>query len=112
MLGITHKQTDLTVTIHSGGTANPTFVEGQDYFNSAPPFAYKPYTYPHPLVEAQERKVQEQAAAATKLESTVTKQTDMIAEQQKQTKALTATVQKVSEKLELAKAAPQLVTNP
>jgi len=38
-----------SVTIHSGGTSNPTFVEGRDYFNSAPPFAYKPYTYPHPL---------------------------------------------------------------
>ena len=34
------------------------------------------------------------------------------AKQQKQIEALTATVQKVSEKLELAKAAPQLVTNP
>jgi hypothetical protein len=37
------------VTIHSGAPANPTFVEGRDYFNSTPPFAYKPYTYPHPL---------------------------------------------------------------
>jgi hypothetical protein len=37
------------VTIHSGAPVNPTFVEGRDYFNSAPPFAYKPYTYPHPL---------------------------------------------------------------
>jgi hypothetical protein len=40
------------VTIHSGPPLNPTFVEGRDYFNSAPPFAYKPYTYPHPLVNA------------------------------------------------------------
>ena len=40
------------VTIHSGAPVNPTFVEGRDYFNSAPPFAYKPYTYPHPLVSA------------------------------------------------------------
>ena len=40
------------VTIHSGGTPNPTFVEGRDYFNSVPPFPYKPYTYPHPLVNA------------------------------------------------------------
>ena len=38
-----------SVTIHSGGAPNPTFVEGRDYFNSAPPFAYKSYTYPHPL---------------------------------------------------------------
>ena len=37
------------VTIHSGAPVNPTFVEGRDYFNSAPPFVYKPYTYPHPL---------------------------------------------------------------
>ena len=37
------------VTIHSGAPANPTFVEGRDYFNFAPPFAYTPYTYPHPL---------------------------------------------------------------
>ena len=40
------------VTIHSGAPVNPTFVEGRDYFNSAPPFAYQPYTYPHPLVSA------------------------------------------------------------
>ena len=38
------------VGIHSGAPINPTFVEGRDYFNSAPPFPYKPYTYPHPLV--------------------------------------------------------------
>ena len=37
------------VAIHSGAPANPTFVEGRDYFNFAPPFAYTPYTYPHPL---------------------------------------------------------------
>jgi hypothetical protein len=37
------------VGIHSGAPVNPTFVEGRDYFNSAPPFSYKPYTYPHPL---------------------------------------------------------------
>ena len=35
-----------------------------------------------------------------------------LAQQQKQIEALSATVQKVSEKLELTKAAPQLVTNP
>ena len=40
------------VIIHSGAPANPTFVEGRDYFNSPPPFAYQPYTYPHPLVDA------------------------------------------------------------
>ena len=40
------------VIIHSGAPANPTFVEGRDYFNSPPPFAYQSYTYPHPLVNA------------------------------------------------------------
>jgi len=40
------------VIIHSGAPANPTFVEGRDYFNSPPPFAYQPYTYPHPLLNA------------------------------------------------------------
>jgi trimeric autotransporter adhesin len=35
-----------------------------------------------------------------------------LAQQQKQIEALSATIQKVSEKLELTKAAPQLVTNP
>ena len=40
------------VVIQSGGTPNPTFVAGRDYFNSAPPFTYKPYTYPHPLTNA------------------------------------------------------------
>jgi hypothetical protein len=38
------------VIIHSGAPTNPTFVQGRDYVNSAPPFPYKPYTYPHPLV--------------------------------------------------------------
>ena len=40
------------VVIQSGGTNNPTFVAGRDYFNSAPPFAYTSYTYPHPLTNA------------------------------------------------------------
>jgi hypothetical protein len=38
------------VTIHSEPAVKPTFVEGRDYFNFAPPFPYAPYTYPHPLV--------------------------------------------------------------
>jgi uncharacterized coiled-coil protein SlyX len=66
----------------------------------------------HRKVEEQERKAQEQVVTATKLESTVAKQSEMILKQQEQIEALTATVQKVSEKLEFAKAAPQLVTNP
>jgi uncharacterized coiled-coil protein SlyX len=66
----------------------------------------------HKKVEEQERKEQEQVATTTKLEATVAKQNDMIAKQQKQIETLTATVQKVSEKLTLTKPAPQLVTNP
>jgi hypothetical protein len=66
----------------------------------------------HKKVEEQQRKVQEQVATTTKLESTVAKQNDMIMQQQKEIEALTATVQKVSEKLALTKPAPQLVTNP
>jgi hypothetical protein len=38
-----------SVTIQSGAPVNPTFVEGRDYINAAPPFVYKPYAYPHPL---------------------------------------------------------------
>src|SRR5262249_7471990 len=37
------------VKIHAAKPAEPTFVEGRDYVNAAPPFAYRPYTYPHPL---------------------------------------------------------------
>jgi len=48
----------------------------------------------------------------SKLESTVAKQNEMIAQQQKQIEALTATVQKVSDQMALSKAAPQLVANP
>jgi len=58
------------------------------------------------------KKVQEQAATTTKLESTVAKQSELIAQQQKQIEALTATVQKVSDQIALSKPAPQLVTNP
>jgi hypothetical protein len=37
------------VTIRPDGQNQPTFVGGRDYVNAAPSFAYKPYTYPHPL---------------------------------------------------------------
>jgi uncharacterized coiled-coil protein SlyX len=59
----------------------------------------------HRNVEAQERKVQAQVTTTIKLESTVAKQNEMIAKQQNQIEALTATVQKVSEKLALTKLA-------
>jgi hypothetical protein len=51
----------------------------------------------HRKVEEQERKVQGQTATTIKLESTVAKQSELIAQQQKQIEALIATVQKVIE---------------
>ena len=67
-------------------------------------------------VEAQTRKLQEYEGRLTKQEQTALEQQKQyqatVAQQQKQIEALTATVQKVSEKLELTKAAPQLVANP
>jgi hypothetical protein len=39
------------VIIRPDSHTQPTFVEGRDYVNAAPPFAYKPYTYPHPLTK-------------------------------------------------------------
>ena len=58
----------------------------------------------HRKVEAQERKAQQQDARLVKQETT-------IARQQQQIEALTATVQKVSEKIELNKTTPQLVAD-
>ena len=45
------------------------------------------------------------------LKSTVAKQESTIAQQQKQIEALTTGLQKVSDQMDLAKAAPQLVAN-
>jgi uncharacterized coiled-coil protein SlyX len=59
----------------------------------------------HRKVEDQQRKAQEQEARLTRQEA-------KIAQQQKQIEALSATVQKVGDQLELSKPAPQLVTNP
>ena len=58
------------------------------------------------------RRVPEQAATTIKLESTVAKQNEMIAKQQKQIEALTATAQKASDQIVLSKPAPQSVANP
>ena len=70
----------------------------------------------HQKVEAQTRKLQEYEGRLTKQEQTALEQQKQyqttVAQQQKQIEALTATIQKVSEKLELTKAAPQLATNP
>jgi len=58
----------------------------------------------HRKVEEQERKAQQQDARLAKQEATITRQ-------QQQIEALTATVQKVSDQLELNKAKPQVVAS-
>ena len=57
------------------------------------------------------RKVEEQGATIAKLKSNSAKQAVTVAQQQKQIEALIATVQKVSEKIELNKTTPQLVAD-
>jgi uncharacterized coiled-coil protein SlyX len=57
------------------------------------------------------RQAQEQKANLAEMKSTVAKQEALIAQQQTQIEALTATVQKVSDQLELNRRAPQLVEN-
>ena len=58
------------------------------------------------------RQVEEQKVGLAKMKSVVSKQEELIAKQQKQIEALTATVQKVSDQVALSKPAPQLVANP
>lgn len=58
------------------------------------------------------RKVEEQQATITRLESRLAKQELTGAQQHKQIEALTATVQKVSDEVALSRPASQLVTNP
>jgi uncharacterized coiled-coil protein SlyX len=58
------------------------------------------------------RNVAEQRTKVAEQKSTIAELKTTVAQQQKQIEALTATVQQVTEKVELAKAAPQLVTNP
>ncbi len=60
----------------------------------------------HKRINQQEHKMQEQAAMVSKLDSTVAKQEEIIAQQQKQIEALTAAVQKVSDQVALSKPAP------
>jgi len=57
------------------------------------------------------RKVEEQKAGLAEVKSTVSKQEAIIAQQQKQIEALTATVQKVSNRVELSAPAPQIAAN-
>ena len=63
----------------------------------------------HRKAEGQACKAEKQEAMITQLTATVAKQEAVIAKQQEQIEALTATVQKVSDRLELTKAAPQIV---
>src|SRR6267378_978707 len=58
------------------------------------------------------RKLEEQEAIITRLESKLANREVAAEQQQKQIEALTATVQKVSDKVALGQAAPQLVANP
>jgi uncharacterized coiled-coil protein SlyX len=61
------------------------------------------------------RQVEEQKAGFAEMKSVVSKQEELIAKQQKQIEALTATVHKVSEQVAFvafSKPAPQLVANP
>ena len=57
------------------------------------------------------RKVEEQQATITELKSSSAKQAATVAQQQKEIEALTATMQKVSERIELNKTTPQLVAD-
>ncbi|PYK69505.1 MAG: hypothetical protein DME45_01870 [Verrucomicrobia bacterium] len=58
------------------------------------------------------RKVEEQQATIMRLESKIAKQELIATQQQKQIEGLSAAIQKVSERAELGKPAPQLVANP
>jgi uncharacterized coiled-coil protein SlyX len=57
------------------------------------------------------RKVEDQQATITRLESKAAKQEMIAAQQQKQIGALAASVRKVSERVELSAPAPQMATN-
>ena len=79
----------------------------------------KPYTVRYDAVNAmllneflkEHRKVEEQEATISQLQSTVLKQEANAASQQKQIEALTAGLQKVSVQLEVSKTTPQTVVN-
>jgi uncharacterized coiled-coil protein SlyX len=57
------------------------------------------------------RKIEQQQSTITELNSAIAEQKAANAQQQKQIEALTSTVQKVSEKIELNKTTPQLVAD-
>jgi uncharacterized coiled-coil protein SlyX len=55
--------------------------------------------------------LEEQKPGLAEMKSVVSKQEAVIAQQQKQIEALTATVRKVSERVELSAPAPQIAAN-
>ena len=57
------------------------------------------------------RQVEQQKAGLAEMKSVVSKQEELIAKQQKQIEALTATVRKVSERVALSAPAPQIAAN-
>jgi methyl-accepting chemotaxis protein len=65
----------------------------------------------HRVVQEQQGTIGEVKSTAARQEATIAKQEAMIAQQHKQIESLTAGLQKVSDKLELAKPAPRLVAN-
>jgi uncharacterized coiled-coil protein SlyX len=79
----------------------------------------KPYTVRYEAVNAmllneflkEHRQVEEQKAGLAEMKSVISKQEELIANQQKQIEALTATVQKVNDQIALSKPAPQLVAH-
>jgi uncharacterized coiled-coil protein SlyX len=79
----------------------------------------KPYTVRYEAVNAmllneflkEHRKVEQQEATITQVKSSAAKQEATITKQQKQIEALTTGLQKVSDQLELSKAAPRTVGN-
>jgi hypothetical protein len=58
------------------------------------------------------RKVEEQSREEREDRATISELKSVITQQQKQIEALTATIQKVSDRVALSKSAPQLVANP
>jgi uncharacterized coiled-coil protein SlyX len=63
----------------------------------------------HQLVQEHQGTIGEVKSTAARQEATIAKQEAMITQQQRQIESLTADLQKVSDKLELAKSAPQLL---
>jgi hypothetical protein len=65
----------------------------------------------HRKVEEQDRKVEAQNRKAQEREATIAQLSILVGRQQKQIEVLTATVQKVSDQMELSRPAAQVVAN-